>query len=55
VQPTPARQISFQDSLAFERLHERVYREIGFQLIEVPVGPLADRVALIRQTVSQNR
>jgi len=54
VQPTPARQISFQDSLAFERLHEQVYRELGFQLVEVPAGPLADRVALIRQTVSQN-
>ena len=36
VQPTPARQISFQDSLAFERLHEQAYRELGFQLIEVP-------------------
>lgn len=53
VQPTPARQISFEDSLAFERLHEQVYRELGFQLIEVPAGPLADRVALIKQTVSQ--
>ena len=47
VQPTPARQISFQDSLAFERLHEEAYRELGFQLIEVPAGFLADRVALI--------
>lgn len=54
VQPTPARQISFQDSLAFERLHEQVYRELGFQLIEVPARPLADRVALIKQTVSQH-
>ena len=53
VQPTPARQISFQDSLAFERLHEQVYRELGFQLIEVPVGPLADRVALIRKTTDR--
>jgi predicted ATPase len=53
VQPTPARQISFQDSLAFERLHEQVYRELGFQLVEVPAGPLADRVALIKQAVSQ--
>jgi predicted ATPase len=54
IEPTPARRISLQDSLAFERLHEQVYRELGFQLIEVPAGPLADRVALIRQTVSQN-
>lgn len=55
VQPTPARQISFEESLAFERLHEQVYRELGFQLIEVPAGPLADRVALIKHTVSQQQ
>ena len=42
-----------EDSLVFERLHEQVYRDLGFELVEVPAGPLADRVALIRQTVSQ--
>lgn len=51
VQPTTARQISFEDSLAFERLHEQVYRELGFRLVEVPPGPLADRAALIRQSI----
>ena len=55
VQPTAARQISFEDSLAFERLHEQTYRDLGFHLVEVPAGPLADRVELIRQTVSQRR
>ena len=55
VQPTAARQISFDDSLIFERLHEQVYRDLGFQLVEVPAGPLADRVALIRQTVRQQQ
>jgi predicted ATPase len=55
VQPTTARQISFEDSLAFERLHEQTYRDLGFQLVEVPADPLADRVALIRQTVSQQQ
>lgn len=55
MQPTAARQISFEDSLAFERLHEQGYRDLGFQLVEVPAGPLADRVAKIRQTVSQQR
>ena len=55
VRPTAARQISFEDSLAFERLHEQTYRDLGFQLVEVPAGPLADRVALIRQTVSQQQ
>jgi predicted ATPase len=55
VKPTAARQISFEDSLVFERLHEQVYRDLGFQLVEVPAGPLAHRAALIRQTVSQQR
>jgi predicted ATPase len=55
VQPTAARQISFEDSLVFERLHEQVYRDLGFLLVEVPAGPLADRVALIRQAVSRQR
>jgi predicted ATPase len=48
VQATVARQISFEDSLVFERLHEQVYRDLGFELVEVPAGPLADRVALIQ-------
>jgi len=55
VQPTAARRISFEDSLAFERLHEQVYRDLGFRLVEVPPGPLADRVALIRQTVTRKQ
>lgn len=55
VQPTAARRISFDDSLVFERLHEETYRDLGFSLVEVPASPLADRVALIRQTVSRRQ
>jgi predicted ATPase len=55
VQATAARRISFEDSLVFEQLHEQTYRDLGFQLAEVPAGPLADRVALVRQTVRQLR
>jgi predicted ATPase len=51
VQPTAARRISFADSLTFERIHEQAYRDLGFQLIDIPAGPLADRVALIGQAV----
>ena len=51
VQATAARRISFEDSLRFERIHEQAYTELGFRLVEVAAGPLADRVALIRQTV----
>ena len=55
VRPTAARQIGFEDSLVFERIHEQVYRDLGFELAEVPAGPLADRVAVICQTVSPHR
>jgi predicted ATPase len=53
VAATAARRISFEDSLRFERIHEQAYRELGFRLVEVPAGPLTDRVALIRQTVGR--
>ena len=47
VEPTAARRISFPESLAFEELHERTYRELEFELIEVPAGPLPWRVAQV--------
>ena len=53
VAATAARRISFEDSIRFERIHEQAYRELGFRLVEVPAGPLEDRVALIRQTAGQ--
>lgn len=49
VAPTDARRISYAESLAFEEVHEQTYRELGFALIEVPAGPLAERVALVRR------
>lgn len=48
---TSARRISFDDSLVFERLHEQIYRDLGFRLAEVPAGPLTDRVSLVQQTI----
>ncbi|MCS7477695.1 AAA family ATPase [Umezawaea endophytica] len=53
VQPTAARRIGFADSLDFERVHERTYRELGFELVEVPAGPLTERVALVERTVGR--
>lgn len=49
VQPTAARRISFEDSLRFEQLHEQTYQELGFRLVDIPAGPLTDRVARIQQ------
>lgn len=53
VQATAARRISFEDSLVFEKVHEETYRELGFHLVEVPAGPLHDRVALVRHTLQR--
>ncbi|TWP45276.1 AAA family ATPase [Lentzea tibetensis] len=47
VERTSARRISFADSLVFEQVHEDVYRELGFRLVDVPAGLLADRVAVV--------
>lgn len=55
VRATAARRITFEQSLVFEQFHEQAYRDLGFQLVDVPAGPLADRVALIRRTVRQLR
>jgi len=47
VTPTAARRISLEDAIRFERVHEEVYRDFGFQMIDVePASPShrADRV-----------
>ncbi|GIM94843.1 ATP/GTP-binding protein [Paractinoplanes toevensis] len=48
VEPTGARRITFADALRFERIHEQAYRELGFDLVDVPAGPLPERLATIR-------
>jgi predicted ATPase len=50
---TAARRITFEESLAFERIHQQTYRGLGFQLIDVPPVPLMDRVACIQQTIDR--
>jgi predicted ATPase len=52
IQNTAARKITFEDSLAFERLHEETYRDLGFLLSDIPAGPLEERVALVRRTLA---
>jgi predicted ATPase len=44
VEPTEARKITFEDSLAFERVHEESYRRFGFELARIPAKELASRV-----------
>ncbi|MEB3371154.1 AAA family ATPase [Saccharopolyspora mangrovi] len=50
--PTEARQIDLQESLVFERVHEEVYRELGFDVVDVPAAPLHERASLIERAVA---
>lgn len=55
VTPTAARRISLADTLLFEKVHERTYRELGFRLVDVPPGPVAERVGVVAREVTRKR
>lgn len=52
VAPTAARRITYEDALAFERLHEQAYLELGYDLVRIPAAPLAERLAAVRSAIS---
>jgi len=47
IQPTAVRRISYAESLAFERVHEDEYRRLGFDLVDVAAGTVAERAAAV--------
>ncbi|MUN37398.1 AAA family ATPase [Actinomadura litoris] len=51
VTPTEARRITFEESLAFARVHEQVYRDHGYELIDVRPSPIEQRVAAIEHHI----
>jgi predicted ATPase len=48
VAPTEARRISYEEALRFERIHEETYRTMGFEIVFIEPGSLADRVSRIK-------
>lgn len=48
---TEARRISFEDTERFEKLHERTYRDFGFELIYIEPATLMERVNLIKTVI----
>jgi predicted ATPase len=52
VERTAARRISYADSLVFERLHEVVYREHGFEIFDVPPADAASRAVMIADRIA---
>jgi predicted ATPase len=51
ITPTEARQISFEDALRFEKIHEEIYRDFGFELVSVEPGSLVERVTMIKAAI----
>ena len=52
IKPTEARRISFEETVRFEKLHEDVYRDFGFELNFIEPGSLAERVSLIKSAIA---
>jgi predicted ATPase len=51
ITPTDARRITFEESLRFEKIHEDVYTQFGFELISIPAGTLQERVRTIEAAI----
>ncbi|WP_328979822.1 ATP-binding protein [Streptomyces canus] len=51
-EPTSARRISYQESLVFEKVHEETYRELGYQLIDIPADDLRHRLATVTSVIA---
>jgi predicted ATPase len=52
IEPTAARRISYEQSLEFEGVHEAVYREHGFELIDVAPAGVAERAGAIAARIA---
>jgi predicted ATPase len=51
VTPTDARRINFEETLRFEKIHERTYRDFGFELFSVQPRSVAERVRIIKEAI----
>ena len=48
ITPTEARRISFEETVRFEKIHEDIYRDFGFELVSVEPGSPMERVSIIK-------
>jgi predicted ATPase len=55
LEPSAARRITYPDALVFEAAHEAVYREHGYELVDVPAAPIAERVEIVRSVLAHHQ
>jgi predicted ATPase len=53
VTPTEARRITFEETVRFEKIHEEIYQDFGFDLVAVEPGSLAERVRMVKAAIRQ--
>jgi predicted ATPase len=51
IKPSEARRISFDETVRFEKIHEETYRNLGFELVSVEPGSVAERVIAIKAAI----
>jgi predicted ATPase len=52
ITPTDARRISYEETVRFEQIHERTYRDLGFDITVIDPGPVSERVRQIKRTLA---
>jgi predicted ATPase len=55
VAPTEARRITFEETVQFEKIHEQVYLDFGFELVSVEPASLTERIAIIKAAIGEAR
>jgi predicted ATPase len=48
---TEVRRISFEETVRFEKVHEQTYRDLGFEMVFIEPGSLAERVSRIKAAI----
>src|SRR5579864_7168500 len=52
ITPTEARRISYEETVRFEQIHGRTYRDLGFDITLIEPGPISDRVKQIKHILA---
>jgi predicted ATPase len=51
ITPTEARRISLEEAVHFEKIHEEIYRDFGFELVSIEPNSVAQRVRIIKASI----
>jgi predicted ATPase len=52
ITPTEARRITYEETVRFELIHERIYQDLGFEITPVDPASVSDRVKQIKRLLS---